>query len=80
MGNVYLDESQHVVYIVWFSLIYLFNGISTPYGLFNASIRFIRRWWIIMTTIYILNVPLQKKKKNHKQSFKIYLIIKMFGI
>ena len=33
------------------SLVYLFNGISTPYGLFNAEISFICKYLIIYITI-----------------------------
>ena len=40
--------------VVWFGLIYLFNGTSTPYGLFNADLRFLWRW----SHIYFFNVSL----------------------
>ena len=41
-------------------LFYLFNGISTPYGLFKAEIWFIYKCLIIIITIYIfIYVPLK---------------------
>ena len=40
-------------------LVCLSNRISTPYVLFNAKIGFICKCLIIITTIYIFNVPVQ---------------------
>ena len=39
--------------------IYLFNGILTPYELFNAGILLIIQALIVNITAYIFNVPLQ---------------------
>ena len=41
-----------------FSLLYLFNGISISYGLFNAEIWFICKC-LVTTITYIFNIPLQ---------------------
>ena len=46
--------------MVWFGLVYLFNGISNPNGLFNAEIWFIRL--IVIITLYIFNIQLLLKK------------------
>ena len=37
-------------------LVYLFNDISTSYGLFNAEILFISKCLIVIVTIYILGL------------------------
>ena len=37
-----------------FGLIYLFKGISTSKGLFNADITFISKWLILIITIFAL--------------------------
>ena len=39
-------------------LVYLFNGISTPHGLFKIEIWFIHKCLNTIITIYIFNVPL----------------------
>ena len=36
-----------------FGFVYLFNGISKPYGLYNDEILFICKCLIIIMTIYI---------------------------
>ena len=35
-----------------FGLVYFFNGISTPYGLFNAKISFLSTCLIVIITIF----------------------------
>ena len=42
------DKAFHYV-----GLVYLFNGISTLYGLFNAEIWLISKYMIIIIIIYI---------------------------
>ena len=51
-----LHPEAQIVKNSWGSgLIYLFNGISTPYGLFNAKIWFISKCLIIIITfLYFL--------------------------
>ena len=43
--------------LVWFVLVYLFNVISTPNGLFNAGIWLICKHLLVITTTYILLGP-----------------------
>ena len=53
----------------WFGLINLFNGISTPYRLFNAEIWFIRKWWIVIITIFSMFHCISLNFKFRFQSF-----------
>ena len=41
---------------IWFGLAYLFNAISTYYGVFNAKYRFISRYFITLN--FVFNIPL----------------------
>ena len=41
---------------VWFNLVYLFNGISTPYGLFNTEIWLICKCFIIVISIHLFDL------------------------
>ena len=45
-----LKKKKHIIEL---GLVYLFNGISTPYGLFNAKI------WSIYTPSYVIKYSYQ---------------------
>ena len=46
-------ENNQIMFVsqIWFGWVYLFNGISTPYRLFKAIIRFICKGLIVIITI-----------------------------
>ena len=64
---------------IWFGL---FNGISTPYGLFNAEIWFISKCSIIIVTFHIFRIPLQSLFLNHTFSLSAINIVctQFYGI
>ena len=52
---------------IWFMcLVYLFNGISTPYGLFNTEIISISKCLITIIIIYVFNISLHFLKNYAK--------------
>ena len=53
------QEERFSNFLFGLDLLYLFNGIATCYGLFNAKIWFIFKWLIIIITTYIFSIPLQ---------------------
>ena len=51
--NGCIIKIRHEKKIFWFDLVYLFNGISTPYGLYNTEIWLISQYVTIMIITYI---------------------------
>ena len=39
---------------IWFALVYLFNGLSTPYGVFNGKIWFFRKCFIVIIPRFLM--------------------------
>ena len=52
-----------IVYSLVHDLVYLFNGTSTPYGLFNGEIWLICEIILIMN-MYVINGQLQSFRRN----------------
>ena len=78
-------RQQKTLWLYWFSFCFEgkggFNDISTPYGLFNAEIRFICKCFIIIITIF--NIPLQSFFFLSTIIFYLclnYLFILLYGI